>query len=143
LVIVKARDRKSAEDQRAVELQREVKRLRAEIKCMKDQTRAETACLINLHKETKRLPAEKAQEASSLTEERSKLMSQIEGLEKEVTRRGEDLTKATKSFKHDVAQSYLVGFEVAFEQGETVHSTLDFLELGLGKTVVKGQIMED
>jgi len=70
-------------------------------------------------------------------------MSQIKGLEKEVTDRGEDLTKATKSFKQDVAQSYLVGFKTALTQAAAIHPTLDFLELGRGKTVVEGQLMED
>jgi len=56
---------------------------------------------------------------------------------------GEDLTKATKSFKQDVAQAYLVGFEAALEQAAAVHPTLDFSELGPGKIMVDGQLRED
>jgi len=46
---------------------------------------------------------EKAQEALSLNKERNKLLPTVEELEKEATYKGEDLTKATESFKQNVA----------------------------------------
>jgi len=58
---------------------------------------------------------EKVQKATSFNEENNKLLSTIEELEKKVTRRGENLTKPTESFKQDVSQSYLVGFKAALE----------------------------
>jgi len=107
-----------------VELQKEVERLRDEINCLNNHTRAEAKRLRNLDEEAKRLQMEKAQETSSLNEERNKLLSMIEEVKKEATRRGEDLTKATKSFKQDVAQVYLVEFEATLEKAVTVHPTL-------------------
>jgi len=38
-----------------------------------------------------------------LVEEKSKISNEVEDLKKEVTRKGEDLTKASDSFKQDVA----------------------------------------
>jgi len=67
--------------------------------------------------------------ASSLAEEKNKLLTEIEELKKEVTRKGEDLIKATDSFKQDVARSYLVEFEAALEQVAVVHLTMDLSEL--------------
>jgi len=146
LVIIKARDRNVDENQRVkenMELHKEVERLQAEINCLNDHTRAETKRLTNLCEEAKRLQMEKAQEATSLNEEKNKLLSTIKELEKEVTCRGEDLTKATESFTQDATQSYLVGSEAALEQAATVHPTLDSLELCRGKTMVDGQLKED
>jgi len=56
-------------------------------------------------------------------------LAEVDKLKGELTCKDEDLTKATKSFKQDVAQSYLVGFEAALEQASTLHPTLDFSEL--------------
>jgi len=59
---------------------------------------------------------------------------------KEVTRKREDLIKAIDSFKQDVAQSYLVGFEAALEQASAVHPTMDLSELDPSKIVVDSQL---
>jgi len=64
-------------------------------------------------------------------------------LKKKVTSRGEDLIKATESFKQDAAQSYLVRFEATLEQIVVVHPTLDLSELDPGKIVVDGQLRGD
>ena len=55
-----------------------------------------------------------------------------------MTRKGEDLIKATDSFKQDVAQSYLVGFEAPLEQAVVVYPIMDLSELDPVKTVVDG-----
>jgi len=133
LVVSKARIQKSAKDQRVVELQSEVKNLRVEINRLNDHAQVEATRLTNIQEETKRLMAEKAQEATSLVKEKDKLLSKIEELENEVTCLGEDLTKAWESFKQDVTQSYLVGFEAAIEQTLVIHSDLDYSKLGPGK----------
>jgi len=109
---------------------------------LNNHARAEATRLTDLHEETKRLLAEKAQEALSLAEEKDKLLSKIEELENDVSRREKDLTKARESFKQDNAQSYLVGFEAAIEQASTLHPDL-VSELGPGKTVVDGQLRYD
>jgi len=138
LAVSKARSQKSTEDQRVVELQREVKDLQAEINNLNDHAQPEATRLTNLQEETKRLLAEKAQEATSLVEEKDKLLSKIVELENVVTRQGEDLTKAWESFKQDATQSYLIGFEETIEQASVLHFDLDYAELGPGKTVVDG-----
>jgi len=107
LVDAKAKDRRSVENQRIkenMELQKEVECLQAEINRVN-----------NLHQETKRIQAEKAQDALILAEERSKILSKVKELKKEVSHRGENLTNATKPFKQDATQSYFVGFEAALE----------------------------
>jgi len=60
-----------------------------------------------------------------------------------VTRKGEDLIKAIDSEKQDIAQSYLVGFEVSLKQAAVVDPTMDLLKLDPGKTVVDDQLMGD
>jgi len=50
-----------------------------------------------------------------LAKEKGKLLTEIEELKKEVTRKGEDLIKAINSLKQDATQSYLVGFEAALK----------------------------
>jgi len=61
---------------------------------LSNHAQAEATRLTDFHEETMRLLDEKAQKASSLAEERDKLLSKIEELENEVTRRGEDHNKA-------------------------------------------------
>jgi len=135
LVDVKAKDRKTIEDQRIkekMEFHKEVERLHAEINR-----------LSSLHQEVERLRAKKTQEALSLPKEKSNLSNEVEDLKKEVNRKEEDLAKATDSFKQDVAKSYLVGFEAALEQAAVVHPTIDLSTLDLGKTVVNGKLVVD
>jgi len=135
LVNVKAKDKKRVEDQRIkenMELHKELEHLQAEVNR-----------LSGLHQEVERTRAEKTQEALSLVEEKRKLSNEFEDLKKEVTRKGEDLVKATDSFKQDSAQSYLVGFEAALEQAAVVHPTIDFLELDPSKIMVNGKLVGD
>ena len=66
LAVSKARSQKSAKDQRVVELQKEVERLRVVINHLNNHARVEATRLSDLHEETKRILTEKAQEASSL-----------------------------------------------------------------------------
>ena len=87
-----------------MELHKEVGRIQAEINR-----------LSGLHQEVEWIRAEKTQEASSLAKEKGKLLTEIEELKKEVTRKGEDLIKAINSLKQDATQSYLVGFEAALK----------------------------
>jgi len=95
LVDAKAKDQKAVDDQRVkenMELHKEVECLQYEIKR-----------LSVMHKEAERLRAEKTQEASSLTEENNKLLTEVDEQKKELTCKGVNLVKATDSFKQDVA----------------------------------------
>jgi len=94
LVVSKTRERRSAEDQKIqenVELHKEIKRLKYEL------THSN-----GLHQEAEHLRAEKTkeaadrvQEATSLAEERNKLLVEVDKLKGELTRKDEDLAKAT------------------------------------------------
>jgi len=131
-----------------MEFHKKVERLQAEIKRLTDihqetePLRTENNHLNDLYQEAKWLQTEKTQEASSLFEERSKILSEVKELN-EITRKEEELTKVIESFKQDAAQSYLVGFKAALEQVAVVHPSLDFWELDPGKTMVDGQLRKD
>jgi len=64
-----------------------------------------------------------------LAEERNTLLAEVDKLKRELTVKDETFAQTTDSFKKDVAQSYLVGFEAAVEQATTIHPSLDFTEL--------------
>jgi len=129
LVVAKTRALRATEDQRIqenVELHKEINRLQFELTHSK-----------GLHQEAERLRIEKTkkasnrvQEAASMVKERNKLLAKVDKLKGELTRKDEVFVKATKSFKQDVAQPYLVGFEAALEQASTLHPDLDFSDLG-------------
>jgi len=145
LVNVKVKDWKRAKDQRIkedMEHHQEVERLQVEVNCLGGlQQEVE-----RLQTEANRLDvdlANKTQEGLSLSEERSKISNEIEDLKKELIRKEKDFTMATNSFKKDVAQFYLVGFKDALERATIINSTIDFLELDSGKTVIDGKLVGD
>jgi len=78
-----------------------------------------------------------------LGEERNTLLAEVDKLKMELTLKDKTFAKITNSFKQDVAQSYLVGFEAIVEQATTIHPSLDFTELGPGKIMVDGQLRDD
>jgi len=106
-----------------MELHQEVERLRAEVNCLGVAL------------------TDKTQEGLVLADKKRKLSKEIEVLKRELTHKEKDFFKATNSFKENVAQSYLVGFEAALEQATVVHPAIDFSELDLDKTVVEGKLV--
>jgi len=81
--------------------------------------------------------------AKNSVEEKERLLAKNAKLKEELTNQNEEFTQKVEACKKDVAQAFLVGFEVAVEQASGLHLTLDFSELGLGKTVVNGQLIEE
>jgi len=96
-----------------------------------------------LCQEVEALLTEKAKEVAILTEEKEKLLAEVEKLKEELAQKDEDLAKEKEAFKNDVAQSYLVGFEEAIEQASSLHPEIGFFQLGSGKAVVNGQVVEE
>jgi len=88
---------------------------------------------------------EKTQKALtlSLSEERSKLLSEIEGLKKEMALKEESSAKVIDSLKEDVTQSFLAGFKTTLEQAAIVQPTMDLSELDPGKTMVDDRLVGD
>jgi len=103
-----------------------------------------------LKQEIERLLAEKTKEATKqtqevahLTEERGKLLAEVDKHKGALARKDEYFANEAEAFKLDTAQSYLVGFEAAIEQVLGLHPEIDYTELGPGKTVVDGQLTGD
>ena len=96
-----------------------------------------------LRQDVEALLTEKAKETMSLTEEREKHLAKVEKLKGELAQKDEDLAKEKESFKNDVAQSYLVGFEEAVEQASGLLPEIDFSVLGPSKTVVDIQLKDE
>jgi len=53
------------------------------------------------------------------------------------------LQKKIEACKQDVAHAFLMGFEATVQQASGFHPTIDFSELGWGKTVVNDQLVEE
>jgi len=85
---------------------------------------------------------EKTQEALSLSEERSKLLGEIEGLKKEMALKEENSAKIIDSLNENATQSFLVGFQTALKQATIVQPTINLSELDPGKTVVDDKLVE-
>jgi len=87
-----------------------------------------------LQKETEALLTEKAKE---------KVLAEVEKIKEELTLKDEGIAKEKEAFKNDAAQSYLVGFDEAVEQASGLHPEINFSQLGLGKTVINRQLVEE
>ena len=89
------------------------------------------------------LLAEKSKEALGLSEERARLVAEVERLKEGLAQKDEELAKEKKAFTNDVANSYFVGFEDAVAQASGIYPKMDFSQLGPGKTVVNRQLAEE
>ena len=134
------KDQRVAEDlkaQKNAKLLKEVERLQNELKHSK-----------GLQQETEQLLTEKTKEvtkqtqkAARLIEERGKLSAEVDKLKGALAQKDEDFANEIEAFKLDAAQSYLMGFEAAIEQGSGLHPEIDYSELGPGK--IDGQLRGD
>ena len=79
-----------------------------------------------------------------------KLKEELVGRDEEVARQKEELTqkdellqKTKEDLMSDVADSYTIGFEDVVAQVTCVHPELNLSQIGLGKTVVDGQLADE
>jgi len=70
-------------------------------------------------------------------------LAEVEKLKGELARKDEEFAKENEVSKQDAAQAYLVGFEATIEEASELHPSIDYSQLGLGKTVVNGQLVEE
>ena len=128
LAISKTKARKVAKDQKVQQnllLCKKMEHLQFELQHSKGLLQEVEWLQAEKYKEV----ADRAQEADRLAEERNTLLAEVDKLKRELTVKDETFAQTTDSFKKDVAQSYLVGFEAAVEQATTIHPSLDFTEL--------------
>jgi len=67
----------------------------------------------------------------------------VERLKEELELKDEELAKEKEAFTNDAANSYLVGFEDVVAQASGVYPKMNFSQLGPGKSVVDGQLVEE
>ena len=95
----------------------------------------------HLQQEAEALLTENSKETLGLSEERAKLLVEVERLKEELTRKNEELAKEKEAFTNDAANSYLVGFEDAVAQASGVYLEMDFSHLGSSKTMADGHLV--
>ncbi|KAK7373457.1 hypothetical protein VNO80_06865 [Phaseolus coccineus] len=136
----------SSQRQKNLELRKRIERLQSELQHSQGLLQEAEQLQAEKSKEAAdraREAADRGQEAASLTKEKNSLLDEVDKLKRDLTLKDETLAKATNSFKEDVVQSCLVGFEAAVGQASAFHPTLDFTEHDLGKTLVDGQLRDD
>ena len=77
------------------------------------------------------------------------LHDEVERLKEELTKRGEELVqkddlleKTKEDLTNDTTNSYMVGFNDVVAQATGIYLELDFSQLGMGKIVVDGRLVD-
>jgi len=86
---------------------------------------------------------EKSKEALDLSDKNSTLLAEVDKLKEELAQKDEEMVKERKALTNDAANSYLAGFEDVVTQALGIYPGMDFSQLGSGKTVVDGQLVEE
>ena len=146
LVVTKFKQLRGSADKKShevAELHQRVENLHGELQRETVKLQEELLQSKHLQQEVEALLNEKSKEVLSLSEERTKLLAEVERLKEELAQKDEELAKEKKVFTNDVANSYLVGFKDVVAQASSVYPEMNFSQLGLGKSVVDGQIVEE
>jgi len=100
--------------------------------------------------ETKVLLTKKSKEALGLSTRNAELHAEVERLRGELAQREEELVQKDASLKKtkeeltkDAANSYMTGFDDVVAQVTCVYPELDLSNIGLGKVVVDGQLVDE
>ena len=93
--------------------------------------------------EVKVLLTEKSKEALVLSKKNARLQADVERLKKELAQKDGELVKEREALTDDAANSYLAGFEDVVALTSGILPGVDFSQLGLGKTVVDGQLVDE
>jgi len=70
-------------------------------------------------------------------------VAEVERLKEGLAQKVEELAKEKDAFTTDSGNFYLVGFEDAIVQASGIYLKMDFSQLGPGKTVVDGKLVEE
>jgi len=70
-------------------------------------------------------------------------MIEVAKLKKELTQQTEESTKRFEACKQDVFQAYFMGCEAVAGQAFGLYRDVDFAELGSGKIMVDGKLVEE
>ena len=71
------------------------------------------------------------------------LLDEVDKLKKELAQKDEELVKEREALTNDAASSYLANFEDAVAEASEIYPGMDFSQLGLVKTVVDRQLVEE
>jgi len=93
--------------------------------------------------EVKALLIENSKEALDLYEKNARLQAEVERLKEKLAQKDEELVKEREALTDDAANSYLASFEDVVGQALRVHPGVDFSQLGLSKTVVDRQLVDE
>ena len=61
----------------------------------------------------------------------------------ELLRKDENQTREREALTDDVANCFMAGFEDAIAQASGIYPVMDFSQLGLGKIVVDGRLVDE
>ena len=78
-----------------------------------------------------------------LQDEVDRLKGELAKKDEELIRKGGELVQERKALTDDVANSYVAGFEDVVAQASGIYPEMDFYQLGLGKTVVDGRLVDE
>jgi len=89
-------------------------------------------------------------EALELSDKNVRIQAEVERLKEELAQKdekliknGEKLVKEKEILIDDGANSYMAGFEDTIAQASGIYPGMDFSKLGLGKTMVDGQLVDE
>jgi len=67
----------------------------------------------------------------------------VERLKGELAQKDEEFVKEREALTDNAANSYMASFEDVVAQASGIYPRMDFSQLGLGKTVVDGQLVDE
>jgi len=128
----------------------EVTELLQQVGGLKQETSKLHRALQRSQLEAKAFWAEKFKEALELSNKNAELQAEVERLKEGLAKKDEELIQKSKklvkereALTNDVVDSYMEGFEDAVAQASGIYLEMDFSQLGLGKTVVDGQLVDE
>ncbi|KAK7382550.1 hypothetical protein VNO80_01436 [Phaseolus coccineus] len=100
--------------------------------------------------EAKALLTEYSKEALALSDKNAKLQAEEERLKEDLAKKGEELAqkdeqmeKTKEPLTNNASNSYMAGFDDVVAQASGIYPDTDFSQLGLGKVVVHGRLVDE
>jgi len=72
-----------------------------------------------------------------------RLKEELVQKDEELIQKGEELVKEREALTDDTANSYMAGFEDVVAQASGIYHGMDFSQLGLGKTMMDEQLVDE